>query len=75
VESSDAVSGSGRLDVMRYGYVLRPRELVGVRGAGITYDGDYYVKSVTHDLQRGSYTQNFTLAREGLVSRRSTVVP
>ncbi|MGP3999970.1 hypothetical protein [Streptomyces sp. 8N706] len=75
LESADAVSGSGRLDVIRYGYVLRPRELVGVRGAGITYDGEYYVKSVTHDLQRGSYTQNFTLAREGLIALRSTVVP
>jgi hypothetical protein len=74
-ESADAVSGSGQLDVVRYGHVLRPRELVGVRGAGITYDGLYYVKSVTHNLQRGSYTQNFTLAREGLISRTPTVLP
>jgi hypothetical protein len=75
MESADAVSGSGQLDVARYGYVLRPRELVGVRGAGITYDGLYYVKSVTHDLQRGSFTQNFTLAREGLIALHPTVVP
>lgn len=74
-ESADAVSGSGQLDVVRYGYVLRPRELVGVRGAGITYDGLYFVKSVTHNLQRGSYTQNFTLAREGLISLTPAVVP
>jgi hypothetical protein len=67
-ETADAVSGSGQLDVLRYGHVLRPRELVGVRGAGITYDGLFYVKSVTHNLKRGSYTQNFTLAREGLIS-------
>ncbi|TDC77266.1 hypothetical protein [Streptomyces hainanensis] len=75
MEVADAVSGSGQLDVTRYGYVLRPRELVGVRGAGITYDGRYYVKSVTHDLQRGSYTQNFTLAREGLIALENTVIP
>jgi len=74
-ESADAVNGSGQLDVLRYGYVLRPRELVGVRGAGITYDGLYYVKSVTHNLKRGSYTQNFTLNREGLVSLTQTVLP
>ncbi|HEU5161293.1 MAG TPA: hypothetical protein VFU43_30150 [Streptosporangiaceae bacterium] len=74
-ESSDAVTGSGQLDVVRYGFLLRPRELVGVRGAGITYDGLYYVKSVTHNLQRGAYTQNFTLAREGLISLSPTVVP
>lgn len=75
VESSDAVSGSGQLDVVRYGQPLRSRELVGVRGAGITYDGLYFVKSVTHALQAGSYTQNFTLAREGLVSLTPTVIP
>ncbi|MFB7635748.1 hypothetical protein ACFC0M_33010 [Streptomyces sp. NPDC056149] len=73
--SADAISGSGSLDVTRHGYVLRPRELVGVRGAGITYDGDYYVKSVTHNLRIGSYLQNFTLSREGLIARRGTVRP
>jgi hypothetical protein len=74
-ESADAVTGSGQLDVLRYGHVLRARELVGVRGAGITYDGLYFVKSVTHDLKRGSYSQNFTLAREGLISATPLVVP
>ncbi|WP_367434035.1 hypothetical protein [Streptomyces celluloflavus] len=73
--SADAISGSGSLDVTRHGYVLRPRELVGVRGAGITYDGDYYVKTVTHNLRPGSYQQNFTLSREGLIARSDTVRP
>jgi len=74
-QSADAITGSGQLDVIRYGHVLRPRELVGVRGAGVTYDGLFYVKSVTHNLKRGSYTQNFTLAREGLISLTPTVIP
>ncbi|MFI2367902.1 hypothetical protein [Streptomyces sp. NPDC018833] len=73
--SADAISGSGSLDVNRHGYILRPRELVGVRGAGVTYDGDYYVKSVTHNIRPGSYQQNFTLSREGLIARSSTVRP
>ncbi|MFJ9030075.1 hypothetical protein ACIRQP_16420 [Streptomyces sp. NPDC102274] len=73
--SADAISGSGQLDVNRHGYVLRPRELVGVRGAGRTYDGDYYVTSVTHNLTPGSYQQNFTLSREGLIARSGTVRP
>lgn len=73
--SADAISGSGSLDVNRHGYVLRPRELVGVRGSGVTYDGDYYVKSVTHNIRPGSYQQNFTLSREGLIARSSTVRP
>ncbi|SOD63449.1 hypothetical protein SAMN06297387_110181 [Streptomyces zhaozhouensis] len=73
--SADVISGSGSLDVHRHGYLLRPRELVGVRGAGATYDGDYYVKSVTHNLAPGSFRQNFTLSREGLIARGDTVRP
>ena len=46
-----------------------------MRGAGLAYDGLFYVKSVTHNLKRGAYTQNFTLAREGLISLTPVVVP
>jgi hypothetical protein len=42
--------------------------LVGVRGAGLTYDGLYYVDSVTHNIQRGQYKQSFQLSRDGLIS-------
>ncbi|MBL1116961.1 hypothetical protein JK364_31945 [Streptomyces sp. 110] len=73
--SADAISGSGSLDVNRHGYILQPRMLVGVRGAGRTYDGEYYVKSVTHNIRPGSFQQNFTLTREGLNARNSTVRP
>ncbi len=66
--SADAVTGSGQLDVTRYGRVLKARRLVGVRGAGLAYDGLYFVKSVTHNLKPGEYKQSFTLARNGLVS-------
>jgi hypothetical protein len=66
--SSDAVSGSGTLDVMRYGQVLKARRLVGVRGVGTAFDGLYYVKSVTHSIKRGEYKQSFTLVRNGLIS-------
>jgi hypothetical protein len=67
-ESADAVTGTGQLNVLRYGRVLSPRGLVGVRGAGIAFDGLYYVKSVTHNLRSGEYTQSFSLARSGLIS-------
>lgn len=73
--SSDAITGSGSLDVVRYGRPLRSRLLVGVRGAGIAYDGLYYVNSVTHSLQRGGYKQNFSLSRDGLVARTPAVPP
>lgn len=70
-----AVSGTGALDVMRYKTILRPRMLVGVRGAGVTYDGMYYVDSVTHNIKRGEYKQNFTLSRDGLISNTPFVLP
>lgn len=66
-QASDAISGSGRLDVLRYGHILKARQLVSVRGAGLAYDGFYYVKSVTHNLGRGEYKQSFTLGRDGLL--------
>ena len=72
---ADAVVGEGSLDVVRYGQVLEPRRLVGVQGAGPAYDGNYYVTRVTHSIQRGAYTQTFSLAREGTgaVEERVTV--
>jgi hypothetical protein len=71
--SSDAISVSGSLDVLRYGGVLRNRMLVGVRGGGLAYDGLYYVNSVTHTLKRGEFKQNFELSRDGLISNTPKV--
>ena len=67
-QHSDSVFGKGRLDVTRYGRLLKSRQLVGVRGAGLPFDGLYYVKSVSHDIKRGEYKQSFELARNGLIS-------
>jgi hypothetical protein len=72
--SADAVTGQGKLDVLRYGHVLKARELVSVRGAGLAYDGAYYVTSVTHEIKRGEYKQSFSLARDGLVSLTQEVI-
>jgi hypothetical protein len=72
-KSAEVVTASGSLNVLRYGRVLLPRKLVGVRGAGTAFDGLYYVRQVTHAIRRGSYTQNFTLSRNGLVSTTPTV--
>jgi hypothetical protein len=66
--SQDSVSANGSLDVLRYGRVLKARKLVGVRGAGLAYDGLYYVQSVTSTLKRGEFKQSFTLTRNGLIS-------
>ena len=74
-QHSDSVFGTGRLDVARYGRLLKSRQLVGVRGAGLPFNGLYYVKSVTHDIKRGEYKQSFTLARGGTGSSVPTVGP
>jgi hypothetical protein len=66
--ASNSITVSGTLDVVRYGQVLRSRMLVGVRGAGLAYDGLYYVDSVTHNIKRGEYKQSFQLSRDGLIS-------
>ena len=72
-QHSDSVFGTGRLDVTRYGRLLKSRQLVGVRGAGLPFDGLYFVKSVSHEIKRGEYMQSFSLARNGLVSTFPTV--
>jgi hypothetical protein len=66
--TSDTVTAEGEVDAARYGAVLQARRMVGVRGAGFSYDGLYYVKRVTHKIERGQYTQSFSLSREGLGS-------
>jgi len=64
--AAEVISGSGSLNVMRYGRVLRARRLVEVRGAGRPHDGLHYVRSVTHQIKPGEYKQNFTLSRNAL---------
>ena len=61
-------TAQGELDALQYGGVLKPRGIVGLRGAGFTYDGVYYVKSVSHSISKGQYKQRFSLAREGVGS-------
>jgi len=72
-KSQDSVSAQGSLDVLRYGRVLKARQLVGVRGVGLAYDGLYFVKSVTNTLKSGEFKQSFELTRNGLISLTPTV--
>jgi hypothetical protein len=67
-DTQDVITGTGNLDVRRYGRVLKARALVGVRGAGHAFNGLHYVSEVTSNLQRGSFTQSFKLVRNGLLS-------
>lgn len=69
------VTAQGELDALRYGDVLKPRGIVGLRGAGFTYDGLYYVKSVSHSISKGQYKQRFSLTREGTGALTPVVIP
>jgi hypothetical protein len=73
--AQDSVTAEGELDATRYGDLLQARALVGVRGAGHSHDGWWYVKKVTHVIESGSYRQRFTLAREGTGSTTPVVIP
>ena len=56
------MSANGSLDVLRYGRLLKARMLVGVRGAGMAYDGLYFVNSVTSTTSSAaSIKQSFQL--------------
>jgi hypothetical protein len=66
--SNRTVKAEGSIDALRYGQVLRPRRLVGLRGVGTAFDGLYFTESVTSTLKRGEFKQSFTLVRNGLVS-------
>jgi hypothetical protein len=73
--AAEAITGSGEVDAVRYGKVLRARKLVGVRGAGTSYDGFYYVRRVTHTLRPGEYRQSFSISRDGTGALLPVVVP
>ena len=75
LNNADAVTGNGSLNTTRYGWILRRRTVVGVRGAGPAYDGFYYVNSVTHSIKHGEYKQSFTLSRDGLITQTPVVGP
>jgi hypothetical protein len=73
--AKDAVTATGELDGLRYGDVLEARSVIGLRGAGFTNDGNYFVQSVTHTIAKGEYKQQFTLRREGVGSTVPLVRP
>jgi len=66
--STDSLTATGTLDALRYGDLLTARGIVGLRGAGALHDGLYYVKRVKSTLSKGSFKQEFSLTRNGLVS-------
>jgi hypothetical protein len=75
-KSSTAVAkAEGKLNVEKYGSILRAGGLVGVRGAGMTFDGNWSVEQVHHKLKRNEYRQEFKLSRDGTEPLLPVVVP
>jgi hypothetical protein len=60
------ITVNGELDSLQYGDILNFGKIVELRGVGYSYDGRYYVNSVTHVFRGGEYKQRFSLSREGL---------
>lgn len=59
------VRGQGEVSSLAYGGVMHAGKIIGVRGAGASFDGDYLIEQVSHTLERGKYLQSFTIARDG----------
>lgn len=73
--STKVAHAEGELDVKRYGSILRSGGLVGVRGAGTSFDGMWSVEKVTHKLKRNEFKQQFVLNRDGTEPLEPLVVP
>ena len=66
---------SGTLDSTRYNAALKARDLVFLRGAGLSYGGLYKVSEVRHLIRPGSYEQQFMLTRGDRLPMAPMVLP
>ena len=64
--SSRAITGSGSVDSIKYGRMLRPGLPVAIRGAGRAHSGTWYVESVSHSITTGAWTQQFQASRNAM---------
>lgn len=63
---------------LRVGRILQAPAIVGLRGAGLDYDGLYYLKTASHQISlyseaQWNYTQSLVLNREGAGTTQSTL--
>ena len=80
VSTDNVVSGTIEVDPLRLGTIVHAPGVVGVRGAGSSYDGLFYLRSATHRISLGAdgtwnYRESLTVAREGLGSTVSALAP
>ena len=65
-EAAWFVEGSGEIDSLSYGAVLRARSLVPIKGVGEKLSGIYYVTGVRHLFGASGYAQQFKARRNAL---------
>jgi hypothetical protein len=63
LRASYSISGTGSVVADCYGGVLRPYQLIQIRGANSRESGTYLICQVRHQLTRSQYSQSFTLRR------------
>ena len=73
--SNETITAQGELDAMRYGGILQARSLVGVRWRRHDIRWQILRQECRTPLQPGSYTQSFTLTRQGTGSASPVVTP
>jgi phage protein D len=61
------LTGDGEIAGNQYGYVLKPRGTVTIKGIGETYNGVYYVSHVTHSFTSSGYSQFFRVKRNAIM--------
>lgn len=72
--AAETIEGEASLDLARYPTIVRPRQLIGVRGAASPYNGLYAISRVSTQLRRGSATQRISFSRAGLFSATPRVL-
>ncbi|MBE9528584.1 MAG: PEP-CTERM sorting domain-containing protein [Proteobacteria bacterium] len=65
---------TGTLEVTGFGKIM-PGDVLDLTGVGDIYGGRYYVDSVTHTFNAGSYTDSFTLTRNATGGSEGSSVP
>ncbi len=61
--SAYAITAEGIVNAAAIGQVLKAKQPVLVRGAGVQFSGQYYVRRVLHRFEHNGYKQHVTLKR------------
>lgn len=67
-ETSYSLEGSGSVLTKCYSGVLRPYQVVMIKGINGRLSGDYIITQVTHNLTTITYTQDFKVKRDAFSS-------